>query len=181
MYRVFDEMAATLISLIILVMAASIFIWLIIIAVVGGLILRAILGLIRRNNADTQPEEKTAPLPPTRWFGAPPITQWLGAYDYWLYQLENVTGIDFTTSPERMALGAVIISLGPGVLVSSLVLLLGVTPEVAVIPPVIGLVVGLVTGQRLSQPASNWFPSAINSGQEASAPAKGIVLGEEDW
>nr|WP_281721424.1 hypothetical protein [Nitrosomonas nitrosa] len=116
-----------------------------------------------------------------RWFDAPPMTQWVETYEFWLYKLEDVTGINFTHWPGQTFLGCIIVSVGGA-------LLPGVA--MALIDPVystnwlgfagaLGGVIGSLTGLHMAQPTTTWFDGSSQSSFRLPGDDDGFVLGEE--
>ncbi len=160
------DVAAAIVMLVVLVLTVLIIVF-----------LKAI-GVLQNGDDDEQEEEPPAP---TRMFGAPADARWLAAYDYWLYHLERNTGIDFVASPSRMVMGAVIVSVIPAVMVG---LPLDVIDPGAGMPWTlalggVALVVGFITGTKLSRPVETWFGSGAAGGSSPVEREDVIVIGEE--
>ena len=119
--------------------------------------------------------------PPVRWFDAPPSSRWLAAYDYWLYQLENLTGITFTTSPTRLLVGAEIVSVGSALLAGGALALLDPGSGTSWLVGLGGTaaVIGGITGWKLAQPAPGWF--TFENGHPGAQEPDGFMLGTEEW
>jgi hypothetical protein len=124
---------------------------------------------------------RESPTPPIRLFGAPASTRWLTAYDYGLYKLENTTGIAFNTTPARLMAGALIITVGPAVMVGL---------PLFIVEPVYGgaglllltiasAVVGLLTGWQLTRPAAGWFDFRRGGGSSDGEDGSGFTLGDD--
>jgi hypothetical protein len=47
-------------------------------------------------------------------FGAPASSWWIETYERWLWRLEEVTGANFTSSPERIFSGSMLLAAGVG-------------------------------------------------------------------
>ena len=89
-------------------------------AFLGVLILGGVwlFRLIRPKAEQEKVEQQPKPVAPTRMWDAPASSQWLGAYDYWLYLLSKVTGFSFSTTPARLTSGAVIVSVGAALVIA---------------------------------------------------------------
>jgi hypothetical protein len=111
---------------------------------------------------------------PERMFDAPPAVRWISAYEYWLFLLEEATGIDFTTTPARIFAGCLVISLSPAVVLGlplAVILHSGTWP---LILTVAGIIAGLYTAFKFADGGSGWFqgpPGGSDSG------AGGFTLG----
>lgn len=181
MNRASDDVASTAASWIILALTAGVLVFLAIPILLG---IGVIHKLLSKPEVEASAETKPEPLPPHRMFGAPPVDQWTNAYEYWLFRLENVTGISFSTSPTRLMVGALIVSIGPALLVS--LPLLALDPvngfHGALIITGAGLLIGLFSGKKLMRPVTGWFertPSSGASGQQSDL--SGFILGEDEW
>lgn len=126
-----------------------------------------------------------APPPPTRMFGAPASARWLAAYDYGLYKLERTTGIEFNTTPSRLMIGSLIITVGAGLtlgiplfFISSLLNPIYPIAWMIVIT-VISLVIGGLTGWQLTKSAPGWFDFNGDFGDIREEERNGFTLGEE--
>jgi len=162
-------------SLILLAITIVVIIWLVVLGLIGWLVFR----MLRKHLGAPQ----AAGARPARLFDAPPTSSWLDTYDLWLAKLEKVTRIDFTRTPRRLMVGALIISVGTGLVIGVFVLLLtSLSTEVSLGSPMaIGAIVGGMTGRKLSQPVGGWFDFTLGQGQKHDAPSheRGFVLGEE--
>lgn len=163
-------------GILILVFTATLIVFFAILYVLG-------LGVFRYLWARQQ-EEKAAPPAPTRMFGAPASVRWLAAYDYWLYRLEKLSGIEVTTTPRRLMAGSLIVSVGPALMAGLPLLLLDPTSGRGWLEVLIatGLVVGAVTGWKLAGPAAGWFEFSRSTSNSAEDDEElgGFILGEED-
>lgn len=176
-----DEVASRATAMIIMAMTVAILVFL---AIPTSLGMGVIWWLLKQRGVD-QPTrlEAAPPLPPSRMFDAPPTEQWLNAYEYWLYRLEQWTGIDFSTTPNRLTTGALLVSVGPALL---LALPLAFYDPANAGSWLLGFGLGggglgLWIGSKLSQPAG-WFHVSPSAGSQTDLPEEGgVVLGEEEW
>ena len=124
-------------------------------------------------------------------FDAPAHEQWLNAYDYWLYRLEDATNIAFSQTPEGSFIGALIVTSAPAWVFALPYSVLDGVPGVQPFWIVLGvsLLFGLFAGYRLTQPAK-LFPGDVNgpltgSGEKtepatSEPPDESVIsLGEE--
>lgn len=173
-----DEMgegiAGAAVALILVVMGVFLMVF------IGGLVL---IGILLRNvfGSTQSPLKRGKSLPKAadlRWFHAPSDGNWIEAYDYWLYQIENSTGLSLTTSPLRLYSGALLVSLVPAIGIGLVwAVFAPETAESGLLGLLIaGGVIGAITGRKLSQPAGNWF----TFDEDEPATSKHVVtLG--DW
>lgn len=138
-----------------------------------------LIGFLRTQVAGAD-GQREAPLTPSRMFGAPPIHQWLSAFDHWLYRLENITTFSFTRTPARLFLGALIVTVGPALLFLGAVHLFNPCLFQQWLWPVIigAVLIGSITGWQLGQPANGWFVGGGANGDDADF---GITLGDDQW
>ena len=167
---------------------------LIFILLIGGILFLPIYLLMRRTDSNDEAEQaalqREAPEAPHRLFDAPAHEQWLNAYDYWLYKLEDATNIAFSQSPEGSFSGALIVTSAPAVVFALPYALFdgvpGLTPFWVVLA--ITLIFGGFAGYRLTQPAK-LFPGDVHGSltqprsQKAEATTeqeeKGFIIGED--
>jgi hypothetical protein len=175
-----DDIASAATGILVIAITAVIFIFFAILFLLGVKVVRKLLGM-QSDDGDVEPDAR--PLPPTRMFGAPPGDQWRNAFDYWLYKLEDLTGIEFTTSPERLMAGSLIITVGAALVASMPLMVIAPSDGAGFAMGMLGtsVVVGLVMGNKLSQPAAGWFENRNSVGLTAPRENDGIIIGEEDW
>lgn len=163
-------------AVILFVLTIVVVIWLIVLALAGWLVFRFLRKHL--NSPLSSPE-----IAPVRLFDAPPSSSWLDTYDQWLDKLEKVTGLDFTRTPRRLMVGALVISTGAGLVIGVFVLLLTSAPAEASLGGSIAIstVVGGVTGYKLSLPVGGWFLSDSSQGSVSSITndSQSFVLGED--
>lgn len=139
------------------------------------------VGWLIRTVTGTGEREDAPPLP-TRMFGAPHGSRWVMAYDYWLFQLERATGIEFNIDPTRLLIGCIVITAGPAVLAGSIVDLLDPAPGMGWMGGLgaAGLLIGIIAGRMQASPAIGWF-DAVSSSGSSHGPRRGFLdLGEDE-
>ena len=172
---VIDGLAESAATILILLFSATLIIFFAILFVLG-------LGIFRYLWT-RQAEDKAAPLAPTRMFGAPATVRWLAAYDYWLYRLEQASGIEFTTTPARLMAGSLTVSIGSAFVIGLPMVLFGASSGRAGFGMLVGtgLIVGVLTGWKLAGPAAGWFEFSREIDDSADdEELGGLILGEED-
>lgn len=100
--------------------------------------------------------------PAVSLFGAPATPKWFEAYQRWLFKLEDITRINFSMSPERLAAGTLVLAVVGGSLIAVLM------EQILSIPFLLTFaVVTVINGLSawwLSKPAANWW-QGIPDGQ----------------
>jgi hypothetical protein len=169
-----DRALGEALGLVVLILTAILFVWLLILLVVGVWAVRYLWG----NPASAG---EGVPLPPNRLFGAPPTVRWLAAYEYWLYRLEQVTWIEWSTTPGRLMIGCLIISLGIAGLIGGALWLLNPMAGMEMMgwSLLIGSGIGVFTGWQMAQPAKGWFDGGSPGKPLGTGEDEGIFLGEE--
>jgi hypothetical protein len=169
-----DEGLDKAMGFLILMLTVIVFLYLAILFLLGLWLVRYLWGYETSGEAGK-------PLPPTSMFGAPATVRWLAAYEYWLYQLEKASGIEFSTTPNRLLAGSLIISVGVAAIIGSGLSLFhpATAGQVVVTSLLLGSGVGLFTGWQLSKPAWGWFGTGIGHDQTRSDEGEGFLLGEE--
>lgn len=143
-----------------------------------------IARLFKSNEGESEQAafQREEPEAPRRLFDAPPHEQWLNAYDYWIYRLEDATNISFSQTPEGSFLGAVIVTTGPAWVFALPYALLdgipGLTPFWIVLT-VLGLF-GVFAGWHLTQPAKLFPGDAHGSLTARQSQSEPEAVGEED-
>jgi hypothetical protein len=125
--------------------------------------------------------------PPVSMFGAPASSWWVENYERWLWRLEDITGVNFSSSPERLFAGSMLLAVCVGLPIA---LLAGISAAAVLgeagFVTVGGLVfisVVLVNGLSawgLSRPVAGWW-TPVSSGDElAPLPSEegGFILGQ---
>jgi len=169
-----DRALGEALGLVVLILTAMLFVWLLILLVVGVWAARYLWGT-------GQPAGEGAPLPPTRMFGAPATVRWLAAYEYWLYQLERATWIEFSTTPGRIMAGCLLISLGIAAVISCALWVFNPLAggEILGWSLLIGSGAGVFTGWQMAKPAAGWFISSENFTSGSLSERSGLFLGED--
>lgn len=125
--------------------------------------------------------------PAVSMFGAPASSWWVETYERWLWRLEDLTGVNFTSSPERLLGGSMLLAACVGIPAA---LLAGI-PVAAVLGEGSFAAVGggvfisvvLINGLSawgLSRPVAGWW-SPTSSGDDVSPlPSEegGFILGQ---
>jgi hypothetical protein len=111
---------------------------------------------------------------PPRLFGAPATVQWMLAYEYWLFLLEQVTGIEFNSTPFRILIGCLIISLTPAVVIGLPLAVISPTGAWLQWLTIGGIAVGLFTGFKFPSGGAGWFES-LDGNDEGTG---GFILGD---
>lgn len=165
------------------VMVAGIVLVVFIVIIYAFLAALFVVGLGIRWALDQQDlrRQQAAAHPSLRLFNAPPTSQWISTYEYFLYKLQAFTGIDLTTTPGRLFMGAMFISVGPafsaGLLFALVDPVTGGSWLLAL--TVVGGVIGGVTGWVLSHPGEGWFSASVSD--RAASLRDSFLLGEEEW
>lgn len=166
-----------LIWLLLLALTGTVFVFLFVLGLAGVWLFRLIWPKEEQETVEQQPE----PAAPTRMWDAPASSQWLAAYDYWLYLLSKVTGFAFHTTPSRLTTGAVIVSVGAALVIAipGVLLLPDAGTQLLVGAIAAGGLVGLITGEQLAQPRAHFF--TIPKEQGRAAQKDHIHIGDKDW
>lgn len=169
-----DRALGEALGLVVLILTAMLFIWLLILLVVGVWAVRYLWGNESVGGAGQ-------PLPPTSMFGAPATVRWLAAYEYWLYRLEQATWIEFSTTPGRIMAGCLIISLGIATVIGCILWVFNPLAglEAMGLSLLIGSGVGVFTGWQMAKPAKGWFGAGVAPQLSARDEEEGIFLGED--
>ncbi len=172
----FQTAAGCAIAIFLFALMISVLIFLIVLFLVMSL-LGVVLAIILKRWVIPQ-LQKPFTLQP-RLFGAPPMTRWQMAYEYWMFQLEQITGIPFNASPLGLTVGALIISLTPALVFGGglMVLYPSMSSTIPTVLTVGGIILGLLAGNKLGQPGDGWFRLRGGAGETPG----GITLGEQDW
>ncbi len=119
--------------------------------------------------------------PQPRLFGAWPMSRWTMFYEHMLFQLETRTLVDFNSTPMRLLMGALIISVVPLTIIGWLMSTFH--PDWQIWLPAIGLLLGILTGLHQSQ-APDWFMAGGFDEAlppELTADEDALLLGDPDW
>ena len=149
-------------------------------ALVGFSVVFLILDLLIGQASSEETDEPAVSL-----FGAPKSGWWTETYERWLWRLEYSTRADFTSSPEGLFKGSMLlaglvggsIGLVSSVAVAMVDIRLALPVFFVVFAPV--LLVCSLSASILSQPVAGWWESIRTSpiGPEEE-PIAGIFLGE---
>jgi|GEM_PF-7128577 len=96
--------------------------------------------------------------PQHRPFGAMPISRWVDWYEHASFTAYTTLNMDLVSSPTRVLVGSVAISLIPTMGVA---ILLGSNSPIL---PLMGLMVGFMTAMHLTKPANHYFPLSTSGG-----------------
>ena len=119
--------------------------------------------------------------PQPRMFGAWPMSRWTNAYEHGLFLLEDRTGVDVNSSPMRILMGTLTLSLPPLIVLSWL--LSAFSPALLWILPGVGLAMGFGTALVLSRTPDLFWPRTSSASislitkDEDGLP----LLMQDDW
>jgi hypothetical protein len=112
----------------------------------------------------------------TSLFGAPASTWWEEIWEWIIWQLEDRTHVDFTSSPEGLFIASFLLTGGIGLVVALITSSFHV-PFLWVFIPF--LLAGFLSAWQLSQPAVGWWqPVEPEKSEDELKGREGIILGQ---